>query len=274
MESFSNKVSIITGGGSGIGRALCLELSRRGSVVVVADIHAENAQATANAIVQEGGRAYARCVDVADEMQVSKLVSDAVAEHQRLDYMFNHAGINVLGDARDLRLEDWHHVIDVNLWGVIYGTTAAYTVMVKQGYGHIVNTSSLSGLLSGPTALPYSTTKHAIVGLSLGWRAEAADLGIRVSVVCPGFVKTGLQQSAIVVNAPHDQVMAQTTLVKRMDAAQAAQLILRGVARDEAIIVFPGNARIAWWLYRINPKLLNRLQIKMIRNFRNLRIKV
>ena len=274
MESFSNKVSIITGGGSGIGRALCLELSRRGSVVVVADIHAENAQATANAIVQEGGRAYARCVDVADEMQVSKLVSDAAAEHQRLDYMFNHAGINVLGDARDLRLEDWHHVIDVNLWGVIYGTTAAYTVMVKQGYGHIVNTSSLSGLLSGPTALPYSTTKHAIVGLSLGWRAEAADLGIRVSVVCPGFVKTGLQQSAIVVNAPHDQVMAQTTLVKRMDAAQAAQLILRGVARDEAIIVFPGNARIAWWLYRINPKLLNRLQIKMIRNFRNLRIKV
>jgi NAD(P)-dependent dehydrogenase (short-subunit alcohol dehydrogenase family) len=223
-------------------------------------------------ISQQGGRANAQYLDVSDEKQVTKLVSDTVAAYQRLDFMFNHAGINVLGDARDLRLEDWHHVIDINLWGTIYGMIAAYTTMARQGYGHIVNTSSLSGLLPGPTVLPYSTTKHAIVGLSLGWRAEAAGLGIRVSVACPGFVQTGLQKSATVVNAPHDQVMAQTTPFKKMEAAQAARTILRGVVRNEAVIVFPSYARIAWWLYRINPMLLNRLQTKMIQNIRSLRI--
>ncbi len=167
-----------------MGKALCIELGRRGATVIVADVQAEHARETADAICQEGGQARAECVDVADEQQVTRLVDQVAVEYQRLDYMFNHAGVNILGDARDLHLEHWKQVMDVNLWGVMYGTIAAYAIMSRQGSGHIVNTSSLTGLLPGQTALPYSTTKHAIVGLSLGWRAEAADLGVRVSVVC------------------------------------------------------------------------------------------
>src|SRR6266508_2794116 len=104
MEMFSNKVAIITGGGSGIGKALCMELGSKGSVVIVADINAENAQETADAIGQLDGQAYAQHVNVADEQQITRLVYDVADEHQRLDYMFNHAGINVLSDARDLSL--------------------------------------------------------------------------------------------------------------------------------------------------------------------------
>jgi NAD(P)-dependent dehydrogenase (short-subunit alcohol dehydrogenase family) len=115
MKQFSNKVAIVTGGGSGIGKALCIELGVSGSVVVVADLNEENARKTATMIDQQGVRAKAQCLDVADEKQVTKLVFDTAAEYQRLDYMFNHAGINILADARDLRLEDWQHVMDVNL---------------------------------------------------------------------------------------------------------------------------------------------------------------
>lgn len=204
---------------------------------------------------------------------MTKLVDGAVSEHQRLDYMFNHAGINVLGDARDLRLEHWRHVMDVNLRGVIHGTTAAYAVMARQGYGHIVNTSSLTGLLPGPTGIPYATTKHAIVGLSLSLRAEAADLGINVSVVCPGFVQSNMRQANLVLKAPREKAMAlaESSTFKRMDTAQAARAILQGVARNQAVIVFPRYARFAWWLYRLNPSLVNRFGSRMIRDFRNIR---
>jgi short-subunit dehydrogenase len=184
--------------------------------------------------------------------------------------MFNNAGISVAGDARDLRLEHWRRVIDIDLWGVIYGMTAAYAIMVGQGYGYIVNTASLAGLLPFPTNIPYSTTKHALVGLSLSLRAEAADLGIKVSVVCPGYVQSGIYQASIELNAPREKVLA-STLFRLMDTMQAARTILHGIARNQAVIVFPGYARFLWWLHRLNASLLNPLGSKMIRDFRSVR---
>jgi len=184
--------------------------------------------------------------------------------------MFNNAGITVTGDARDLRLEHWCRVIDVNLWGVIYGTMAAYAIMVGQGSGHIVNTASLGGLLPFSLNIPYATTKHAVVGLSLSLRAEAADLGIKVSVVCPGFVRSGIYQTATLLNAPREKVLA-TIPFRLMDASKAAQTILHGVARNQAVIVFPNYARFLWWLYRLNASLLNPLSFKRIRSFRSVR---
>ncbi len=271
MEMFRDRLAIVTGGGSGIGCALCDDLAARGTIVVAADVNGESAAETGRIISERGGRAYARTVDVSEEPQVSALVKDVVAEHGHFDYMFNHAGINIVADARDLRIEHWRRVIDANLWGVIYGTMAAYAVMTKQGYGHIVNTSSLSGLIPVPNVLPYSTTKHAIVGLTLGLRAEAADLGVKVSVVCPGFVQTGLQQTATVINAEREKVMTGSTLYKRIEAPEAARAILRGVVRNEAVIVFPGYARTIWLLYRLLPSLIAPVQLRMMREFRAVR---
>ncbi|MDG7001203.1 MAG: SDR family oxidoreductase, partial [Nitrososphaerota archaeon] len=174
MKEYEGKIAIVTGGGQGLGMALCRELASKGSIVVVADINNENAHRVASSITQSGGRASAAQVDVSKEEQLKQLVNDTVSTHGRLDYMFNNAGVAILGEAYDLTTEQWLRVLDVNLMGTIYGTLGAYQVMLKQGSGHIVNVASAAGLLPQPSNSPYSTSKHAIVGLSKSLRLEAA----------------------------------------------------------------------------------------------------
>ncbi|MGD8984520.1 MAG: SDR family oxidoreductase [Desulfobacteraceae bacterium] len=270
MNDFKDKIAIVTGGASGIGRELCIELGRRGAVVVVADIMQDGAQEVASTITTAGGQAVAALLDVSREQDVRKLIDETTREHGRLDYMFNNAGVAVSGDARDMTIEHWRRVFDVNLWGVVYGTNAAYSIMVKQGFGHIVNVSSLSGLIGYPTNIPYGTTKYGVVGLSNSLRVEAADLGVKVSVVCPGFVQTSIWENATLLNASREDVLAQIPF-KMMEVSKAAKATLRGVARNRAIIIFPFHARLLWWLNRLHPTILTPIGRKMVKNFRAIR---
>src|SRR5438552_680116 len=162
MEPFAGKIAIVTGGASGIGRAVGAQLVRHGARVVLADINGDSARATAEAF----GAASAATVDVTDAAAVEQLVTNTVAAHGRLDYLFNNAGIAIMGEARNMTLADWTHLIDVNLRGVVNGVVAAYPAMLRQGFGHIINTASLAGLVPTPGATGYATTKHAVVGLS------------------------------------------------------------------------------------------------------------
>ena len=271
MKNYKDKVAIVTGGASGIGRALCEELARREAIVIVADIHTKEAEKIVSGITETGGRGVATHLDVSQAKEVQKLIDETTSEHGRLDYMFNNAGISVGGEVRDMNLEHWRSVIDVNLWGVIYGTTAAYSLMVKQGFGQIVNISSLAGLIGYPTNTPYATTKFAVVGLSTSLRAEAADLGVKVNVVCPGYIKTGIYDATPVLNADHKKVMDLIPF-KMMDATKAARVILRGIKRNRAIITFPFYARLFWWIYRLHQILLVPLGRKTVKDFRTLRI--
>ena len=287
MEQFKDKVSIVTGGGSGIGQSLCQELGRRGSMVVVASLHDDHAERVASTITQNGGQAHAVPVDVSNEEDVRRLIDETVSEYGRIDYLFNNAGIAIFGDARDLTLEQWRHVLEVNFYGVLYGTVIAYPIMARQGFGHIVNVASAAGLFPGPMNAPYCTSKYAIVGLSFSLRVEGADLGVKVSVVCPGYVRTNIYQAATVVNVPPEQRGAMTpremmdaskaarTILnphKRMDASKAARTILSGVSRNKVIIIFPANVRLAWHLYRLSPRLLDRFLLNNTRAFRNYRL--
>ena len=270
MDQFRDKVAIVTGGASGIGRALCQELGQRGAVVIVADINAEGAQQVASAIATTGGRARAAYLDVSQAEDVQRLVDETASEHGRLDYMFNNAGIAMAGEVRDTSLLQWRRLVEINLWGVIYGTTAAYSLMVRQGFGHIVNIASLAGLVGFPIATPYTAAKHGVVGLSTSLRAEAADVGVKVSVACPGYVPTGIYDAAIVLRVNREDAWALIPF-KGIDATRAAWVILRGVARNRAIITFPFHARLSWWLHRLHPSLSAIWGRRLVRMFRALR---
>jgi len=265
------QVGIITGGASGIGRALALELGRRGAKLVVSDVDLAGAEAVAQAInAMRPDSASAVVLDVTDADAVAVLVKDTVERHGRLDLMFNNAGISITGDARDLSVAQWRRVIDVNLMGVIYGSDAAYKAMAAQGFGHIVNIASLAGLVPFPTNAPYGATKHAVVGLSLALRAEGEDLGVRVSAVCPGFVDSNIFNATEVVNAPRDKLIAGIPF-KKVSVEEAAERILDGVDRNRAMIVFPLYARLLWWGYRLVPSVLVPLGRQLIRDLRKIR---
>ena len=169
-SAFENKIAIVSGAASGIGRALCMEMGRRGAIVVATDINQAGAERVASDIASAGGAAHAAKLDVTRAEDVGKLVKDTADEHGRLDYIFNNAGIAVAGEVYDMNLDHWRRIVDINLWGVIYGTHAAYPIMVKQRFGHIVNVASAAGLVAFPTCTPYATTKHAVVGLSSSLR--------------------------------------------------------------------------------------------------------
>jgi NAD(P)-dependent dehydrogenase (short-subunit alcohol dehydrogenase family) len=260
LRTFGGAVAIITGGASGIGRGLGEALARRGAHVVLADRQAGLAEEVAAAIRAAGGRATAAELDVTDFPATERLVGQTVAHHGRLDYLFNNAGIGVVGEARYYDIKDWDRVFDVNVRGVANGVQAAYPVMLRQGYGHIVNTASLAGLVPFPTVVGYCAAKHAVVGLSAALRVEAAAAGVRVSVLCPGAVRTpilegGGKYGRAVQPLPQEFMKKNWERQRPVPADRFAAEALRAVARNRAIIVIPSRWKIFWWLNRLSPAL-------------------
>jgi NAD(P)-dependent dehydrogenase (short-subunit alcohol dehydrogenase family) len=276
MGQFQDKIAIVTGGGMGLGRALSEQLAKHGATVVIADIDRAAADRVAEGVRQGGGRARAMPIDVSVPDQVVNLVGAAVSEFGRLDYMFNNAVTVIGGDARDISLAQWDRTLAVNLHGVVYGAVAAYQVMVKQGHGHIVNISSLSGLIPQPGNANYCTAKHGIVGFSLSLRFEGADLGVRVSCVCPGDMKTNIYENMTVMNVDRETIVRVSRRshfpLPQWTAEAAALEILRGVSQNKPMIIFPRAGRFVWRLYRAVPGLIYWISVRRMRMFRSVRI--
>jgi len=269
MKNFSGKTAIVTGGASGIGRALCRELAKAGADVTAADINEAGVQEVAEGIRKTGGRARAVKLDVTDEPAVRALVEKTAADQGRLDYMFNNAGIGIGGEVQDMSLDHWRRIVDVNLWGVLYGTLAAYRVMIRQGSGHIVNTASSAGLLPAPLLTAYGMTKHAVVGLSAGLRVEGAGKGVKVSVVCPGFIETAIFDSTTYVNTDKERTWSlKPRWIPMMPAEACARVILRGVSKNKGIIPVQTPAHVFWWLRRIHPAIVDRLMESAVQRYR------
>lgn len=269
MNAFNDKVAVVTGGASGIGRAVCQALAKQGADVTVADLDAAGAEDVARNIRTRGGRAKSAVLDVRDAAAVETLANDVAAAHGRVDYFFNNAGIAVSGEEREVSLDDWKRVIDIDLMGVIYGVRAVYPIMLKQGSGHIVNTASVAGLVPAPLEISYTAAKFGVVGLSWALRAEAKKLGVKVSVVCPGFIETPiLRNSPIRSGVDREKLLALAPW--RMDPDECARNILEGVAKNRSTIVVTKHAKLLYAIHRLSPDLSIRFGAQVVERYRAL----
>lgn len=266
-------VALITGGASGIGRALGEELALRGVEVVLADRQLDLAEEVAAGIRKSGGRATAAALDVRSFSAFEALAKETVKRTGSIDYLFNNAGIGVGGEMSDYVLEDWDDVIDINLRGVAHGIQAVYPIMIAQKSGHIVNTASMAGLVAAPEG-SYSATKHAVVGLSKALRIEAKRHGVRVSVLCPGAIRTPILTGGKfgrirIPGATDAKILAQWERMRPMEPREMARQALRAIDQDRAIIVIPRWWKALWYLERISPTLSLYLWGKIMDNLRS-----
>jgi NADP-dependent 3-hydroxy acid dehydrogenase YdfG len=269
MDSYvRGRSALISGGASGIGAAMAKLLTALGADVTIADRQLELAQKVAGEL-----GATAVELDVRDADAWKRAVEGVVARRGRIDLFFNNAGIAMGGEMGSYSQKDWDDVVDVNLKGVIYGVHTVYPLMVAQKSGHIINTASMAGLLSSVAQAPYTATKHAVVGLSKGLRIEARDHGVRVSVLCPGVVRTpilsgGRYGRPLLPGVSVEESRKMWEQLRPLDPDVFARKALKAVAADKAIIVLPRFWKLAWYIERLSPWLMMKLGEIGIRDLR------
>ena len=220
------------------------------------------------------GTARAVLLDVTSAADVAALVAVVAAEHGALDLMFNNAGISIGGETQELTLDHWDSIIDVNIRGVVHGVHAAYPVMVAQRSGHIVNTASMGGLMAAGLLTSYVMTKHAVVGLSLALRSEAAAFGVGVTAVCPSAVDTPiLDKGAVGRFHGRDYFLKGQGVRRPLDPELLAAQVLEAVADNRPLLVTPRTARIAWRIGRISPSFVAWSSIRFVAKQRKLQAK-
>ncbi len=252
------KIAFITGGASGIGAALAATLAESGAEVWIADRQIGVADELAQRLTRSGARVHAIELDVRSYPAFERAVAEAVERCGQIDYLFNNAGIGVGGEVDTYSLDDWNDVLDVNLRGVVHGIQAAYPHMIRQRSGHIVNTASVAGLITMAAQAAYSGSKHAVVAISKSLRLEAERHGVRVSVLCPGVVRTPILTGGEF--GRHKSVTDEDLLklgeaLRPMAPEAFAEKALRAIFRGDAIIVVPGWWKALWYLERLSPAL-------------------
>jgi len=223
----ADKVALVTGAGSGIGRAISLEFAREGARVLVAELDEAAGQAVADEITSGGGQARFQRCDVSNEAEVQAAVQAAVAAFGRLDVMVNNAGV---------AQRDWLATLSINLSGVYYGCKHAAEVMAAQGRGSIINLASVFGLVGAPGEHPYVATKHGVVGLTRSFAITYAQRGVRVNCINPGFIETPMTR-LVTENEPiRRQIEAQTPMGRLGRPEEVAKAALFLASDDSSYV--------------------------------------
>lgn len=197
MESFDGKVAVVTGGASGIGLALAQQLAARGAHLVLVDVEVDALDRAVAALTSSGAEVLGVRADVAERQEIEAVAAQTMERFGALHLAVNNAGVAVGGPSWTLTEDDWRWVLGVDLWGVIHGVSVFTPLIVASGGGHVVNTASMAGLTSTPFMAPYNVAKHGVVTLSETLAIELAMLHpeVGVTVVCPGWVRTGINRS-------------------------------------------------------------------------------
>lgn len=251
-----------------MGRGLCQKLAECGAIVFCTDINFPNAEETVKLIANN--TAAARKLDVTQLADFEAVVGEMVAVHGRIDLIFNNAGMGISGELRDISIEQFKKVMDINFYGVLHGSHTAYQQILKQGSGQIVNTSSLAGLLAMiPLIGPYSASKHAVLNYTRVLRNEARAFNIKANTVCPGYIDTPIIDALPAVNAkPGWNREAIKQFEPGLPVAKAVDYILKGTAANKEVILFPRIARLILQFSRLFKGLFLKASNKSLTDFR------
>ena len=242
--SFQNKVAFVTGGANGIGRATALAFAREGANVVVADVSEEGNQETSRMIEELGGRALAVRCDVSRAEDVKAALDKAVEVFRRLDFAFNNAGVEQpITAAAEVTEEEWNRIIRVNLRGVFLCLKYEIPLMLKQGGGAIVNTSSGAGVKGFKGQAAYAATKFGIVGLTKSAALDYASANIRINAVCPGIVATPMMQRFTGGTTEGEQTVIAQEPIGRMGTPEEIAAAVLWLCSDAAAFVV-GHAMV------------------------------
>lgn len=249
-----NPQTVVTGGGSGLGRALALEAARLGGDVVISDIDLAGAEETAHMVEAAGQRAFVEQCDVTKLESVEALAESAAAHLGSVDLICNNAGVAVSGPFEDIPLEDWRWIVDVNLWGVIYGCRAFLPAMRKRRRGYVLNVASAAGLVRAPLMSPYNVTKIGVVGLSETLHAEYKEHGVNVTALCPTFFQTNIMESGRGPETRDTKLAKKLMERSKVQAPDVARIALEDLTRGKVYSVPMRDGRAMWRLKRAAPE--------------------
>ena len=269
MKSFENKVAAITGAGSGIGRALAVELGRHKCDVALSDVNEQGLLDTVEQVRRLGVHVTSQRVDVADREAVHAWADQVVDEHGKANLIFNNAGVALASTVEGMSYGDFEWLMDVNFWGVVHGTKAFLPHLKASGDGHIINISSVFGLVGIPSQSAYNSAKFAVRGFTESLRQELdmMSYGVSASSVHPGGIKTGIARSSRIDRSVRDLGISDTDSRERFEksfitgADKAARVILDGVRRNRRRILVGPDARVFDWVVRLLPSTYQRITI-------------
>lgn len=264
ITSLAGRVGVVTGAGSGIGRATALALAERGADLAICDVNEEGLKATAERAEALGRRVLALRADVASEQDVRMFAERTYQELERADVLVNNAGIGVGGPFVDVPLEEWGRIVDINLKGVVHSCSFFVPRMIAAGRpAHIVNIASMAGYTPAPGMTAYGATKYAVVGFSESLQAELDPHQIGVTAVCPGVINTAITRSSSMYGpmaTPENRERGIRVFERRnYSPERVASGILRAIERNRVVAPVSPEAWIAYWLKRFVPGLVRAL---------------
>jgi NADP-dependent 3-hydroxy acid dehydrogenase YdfG len=259
MKTLTDRVAAVTGAASGIGRALAVNLADNGCHLAISDVNEQGLRETANLVAHKKAKVTTHIVDVADREQVYRYAEDVVNQHGRVNIIINNAGVAVGDSIECVSYEDFEWVVGINFWGVVYGTKAFLPHLKKEPEGHIVNISSINGIIPNPYNAPYCATKFAVKGFSETLSQEMKGTSVGVTCVHPGGIGTDIIRNArirrhINPNKTHDDLV---TIFDKRGVRNtpdfAARTIISGIEKNKQRVLIGGDAKILDGMTRLFP---------------------